>query len=112
MWVFESWLHANSEFLSVCAHPVPIDALADVRLSLIQLDTHLNIKGIILLATKGLNGNLCGTRQGIEQMLARLQTVPLPDYRLKVCLKREIISLGLATMIPPALKSRHVDLDE
>ena len=72
------------------------------------------IKGTILLAAEGLNGTIAGRRQGIDTVLAYLRkdarlaalqhkesyTDTLPFLRMKVRLKKEIVTLGVAGIDP------------
>lgn len=66
------------------------------------------IKGSILIAPEGINGTIAGPRAGIDAVLAHLRRLPgfaaiehkeshadeMPFRRLKVRLKREIVTLG------------------
>ncbi len=72
------------------------------------------IKGTILLAAEGINGTLAGTRHGIDAVLAYIQAdqrlqdldikespaADLPFEKLKVRLKKEIVTLGLPEVSP------------
>ncbi|NES80556.1 MAG: rhodanese-related sulfurtransferase [Moorea sp. SIO2B7] len=72
------------------------------------------IKGTILLAPEGINGTIAGTREGIDSVLAFLRrdsrltdlehkesfAKSLPFERLKVKLKKEIVTLGLPEIDP------------
>ena len=67
------------------------------------------LKGTILVATEGVNGTVAGTEAGIDSVVAHLRTLPgcaeldvkyshaneMPFYRLKVRLKKEIVTLGV-----------------
>lgn len=67
------------------------------------------IKGTILLAQEGINGTIAGSRQGIDAVLGWLRSQPelsslthkesnaltMPFDRLKVRLKKEIVTLGV-----------------
>ncbi|MES2754749.1 MAG: rhodanese-related sulfurtransferase [Pseudomonadota bacterium] len=66
------------------------------------------IRGTILLATEGVNGTIAGSEHAVEAILAHLRALPgcanlavrrstavtPPFHRLKVRLKREIVTLG------------------
>jgi UPF0176 protein len=66
------------------------------------------VKGSILLASEGINGTIAGPQAGVQAVLAHLQSDPrladlqhkkawanqAPFYRMKVRLKREIVTLG------------------
>ena len=72
------------------------------------------IKGTILLAAEGINGTIAGSRQGMNSVLAFLRLDPRlsdlevkesytdsdPFDRLKVRLKREIVTLGMPEVNP------------
>lgn len=77
-----------------------------------------NIKGTLLLAEEGINGTVAGSPEGIHNLLQFLRTNPLfegrfadlehkesfasehPFYRMKVKLKKEIVTLGVAGVSP------------
>ena len=72
------------------------------------------VKGTLLLAEEGINGTIAGSRQAIDQVLAWLRSDPrlanldckesfaetLPFDRLKVKLKREIVTIGVPEVSP------------
>jgi UPF0176 protein len=72
------------------------------------------VKGTILLAPEGINGTIAGSRQAIDQVIAWLRADPrladlapkeshaetLPFDRLKVKLKREIVTIGMPDVNP------------
>ena len=79
-----------------------------------ELGSRLGIKGIILLAAEGINATVSGTAEAIEGLLAFLRsdarlvdlTVKFsyaerqPFFRLKVRLKKEIVTLGVPGVSP------------
>ena len=72
------------------------------------------IKGTLLLAEEGINGTVAGSRQGIDALLAFLRSDArladlehkesvagkMPFYRMKVRLKKEIVTLGVPGISP------------
>ena len=80
--------------------------------------TH-GIKGTLLLAPEGINGTLAGPPAGIDAMLAALRALPgcealevkhataaaMPFHRLKVRVKREIVTMGQPDIDPQAAGS-------
>ncbi|MBH8562634.1 rhodanese-related sulfurtransferase [Nostoc sp. CENA67] len=72
------------------------------------------VKGTILLAAEGINGTIAGSRQAIDSVLSFLRSDPRlqdiehkesytntpPFERMKVRLKREIVTLGLLEVDP------------
>jgi UPF0176 protein len=75
---------------------------------LLDLCAAQGIKGTLLLATEGINGTIAGPPDGIDRVLAHIRALPdcaelevkystaetMPFHRLKVRLKREIVTMG------------------
>jgi UPF0176 protein len=75
---------------------------------------YLGLKGTLLLAEEGLNGTVAGSRAGINGLLDYLRADPrmadlehkealhqdMPFYRMKVKLKREIVTMGVEGIDP------------
>ncbi|WP_426777770.1 rhodanese-related sulfurtransferase [Lusitaniella coriacea] len=84
------------------------------------------IKGTILLATEGINGTIAGSRQGIDEVLAFLRSDPLfrdlehkessserqPFERLKVRIKKEIVTLGKPEVDPSDRVGEYISPQE
>ncbi|MEP2781831.1 MAG: rhodanese-related sulfurtransferase [Pseudoruegeria sp.] len=84
-------------------------------------DAH-NVKGTLLLANEGINGTVAGSRQGIDAMLAHVKALPgcetlvhkeslateMPFIRMKVRLKREIVTMGQPDVDPTASVGHYV----
>ena len=80
------------------------------------------VKGMVLLATEGINGTIAGPPDGVHAVLAWLRSDPRlaqlqhkeatassdPFYRMKVRLKREIVTLGVPGVDPTQLAGRYV----
>ena len=80
------------------------------------------VKGTLLLAGEGINGTIAGPRAGIDAVLAHIRTLPgcaglevkestaeeMPFLRLKVRLKREIVTMGIDGVDPLAAVGRYV----
>lgn len=85
-----------------------------MRLELRDLCTCQQICGTILLAPEGINGTIAGTADAIAAILTRLRAVPgcaglehkeswaidRPFQRLKIRLKREIVTMGVPDLDP------------
>jgi UPF0176 protein len=81
------------------------------------------VKGSLLLASEGINGTIAGTRAGIDAVLAHVRGLPgcvdlewkestaaeMPFGRMKVRLKREIVTMGVPGTDPNALVGTYVD---
>ncbi|WNJ99963.1 rhodanese-related sulfurtransferase [Thalassospiraceae bacterium LMO-JJ14] len=86
-----------------------------------RLSDH-GLKGTVLIAPEGVNGTLAGTRAGIDAALAALRALPgccalehkesyaeeMPFYRLKVRLKKEIVTMGVADIDPSSSVGTYV----
>lgn len=93
---------------------VSLKNLVDFQQSLGQNCLELGVKGTILLAPEGINGTIAGSRETIDSLLGLLRSHPLlsdldskesfaaqpPFKRMKVRLKREIVTLGIANVKP------------
>jgi len=81
------------------------------------------VKGSLLLAQEGINGTIAGPREGIDAVLAHIRALPgcsalewkeshapdMPFGRMKVRLKREIVTMGQPDVDPLAGTGHYVD---
>ena len=95
---------------------------ADLQLPLLQLCEAHAVRGNILLAPEGINGTIAGPSVGVHAVLGwlrgdtRLADLPhkealaprQPFYRMKVRLKREIVSMGVPEVNPAHMAGRYV----
>lgn len=84
-------------------------------------DAH-GVRGMLLLAPEGINGTIAGSPEGVHAVLAWLRSdarlAPLrhkealgermPFYRMRVRLKREIVSMGVPGLNPAAHAGTYV----
>lgn len=91
-----------------------LPAFAEYQESLTRIGHDHTITGTILLAAEGINGTIAGPRAGIDKMLEALRELPgcasmthkesfdeaEPFYRLKVRLKKEIVTMGVPEANP------------
>ena len=82
----------------------------------------LNVRGTLLLAREGINGTIAGEKTNIEEVLAYLESdkrladisykysysVKPPFKRLKVKLKKEIVTLGISDIDPTHSSGTYV----
>ncbi|MCY1128079.1 rhodanese-related sulfurtransferase [Frigidibacter sp. RF13] len=80
------------------------------------------VRGTLLLAREGINGTIAGSREGIDRVLAHIRTLPgcaeiewkesraetMPFGRMKVRLKREIVTMGQPDVDPLARVGNYV----
>jgi len=90
---------------------------------LLAVCNEAGVKGTILLAHEGINGTLAGSETSIATVLDHIRTLPgcaelevkfstaaeMPFYRMKVRLKREIVTMGQPDVDPTASVGRYVD---
>ena len=99
----------------------------ELRAPLFALCASLELRGTVLLAHEGINGTLAGSHDGIAAFVEALQEGPLfsgrldrlelkyssaaamPFQRLKVRLKKEIVTLGDASVDPATQVGTYVD---
>lgn len=95
----------------------PIPQPAELRQQLLQVGQAAELRGTVLVAAEGVNGTICGSAAGVETLLELLRCQSgLADleartswcgsqafHRLKVRLKREIVTMGCAAvqLTPP-----------
>lgn len=91
-----------------------------MRDRLLDFLTSLDLKGTVILAREGVNGTLSGTAGAVAKGLAELEDVAgqlrvnhstatdPPFRRLRVKLKREIVTMGEETVDPAMTVGRHV----
>ena len=80
------------------------------------------VKGTLLLAGEGINGTIAGTQAGLEAVIAHIRALPrcgglevkwsdapaMPFHRMKVRLKREIVTMGVEAIDPTASVGTYV----
>ena len=98
----------------------PLEDCEGKRQALAALCDANGIKGTLLIAREGINGTIAGSDAGIEAVLAAIRALPgcadldvktswsdaLPFHRLKVRLKREIVTMGQPA-IDPLMDAGH-----
>ncbi len=96
---------------------------ADYQQELTQIGLRHEVTGTILLAHEGVNGTIAGSRAAIDTMLDALKSVPgckalehkesfaeeNPFYRLKVRLKKEIVTMGVPAVDPANTVGTYID---
>ena len=102
------------------------ETFKEARESLLQVCREAGIRGTLLLAQEGINGTIAGSREGIDTLRAYLQKDPrfqdleykesfaetLPFYRLKIRLKKEIVTLGVPDVNPTQRVGVYVEPQE
>jgi UPF0176 protein len=107
-------------------HFVSLPHFETLREPLLKFCVLRDIKGTFLLANEGINGTVAGSEKSILELLGYLKTDPLfegnfknlshkeswsdkhPFYRMKVKLKKEIVTLGLPGVSPTKMVGQYV----
>lgn len=114
------------------ATPVSVAALyqftrfddpAALRAPLLAACERAGIKGTLLLAREGINGTIAGLPEALETVLAHIRALPgcaglevkfsaapeMPFHRMKVRVKREIVTMGEPDIDPTLSVGTYVD---
>ncbi len=95
---------------------------ASLRAPILEACKAEGIKGTILIATEGINGTIAGSEVGIAAIIAHIRAIPgcaqldvkysrateKPFFRMKVMVKKEIVTLGLPGIDPNIQAGRYV----
>jgi len=99
----------------------PLPDFRELQPRLKTLCDQKHIKGILLLAEEGLNGTVAGSREAIDTLKSFLEkrfnaleykeswSNKMPFHRMKVRLKKEIVSLGIPEVNPCEKVGTYVD---
>lgn len=105
---------------------VSLPDFESLREPLLEQCTRLHIKGTLLLAAEGINGTIAGSREGIDSLLSYLKQdarfdgidckesyeSDTPFYRMKVKLKKEIVTMGVESIDPTHVVGTYVEPTE
>lgn len=101
----------------------PFDDPAALRQPLLDLCAAQGVKGTLLLAREGINGTIAGPEAGISAVLDHIRALPdcaeldvkystaaeMPFQRLKVRLKKEIVTMKVAGLDPARNAAPYID---
>ncbi|MDI6027280.1 rhodanese-related sulfurtransferase [Corticibacterium sp. UT-5YL-CI-8] len=100
-----------------------LDRFEALKTPLAEVCCSRGIKGTLLLAREGINGTVAGSETAIAELIDFLQAQPefpglelkfssaeeMPFHRMKVRLKREIVTMGVEGLDPLEGKGAYVD---
>lgn len=104
----------------------PLAECGLLRAPLERLCREQGIRGTLLLAKEGINGTIAGTPEGVARVLEHIRTLPncanldiklshastMPFYRMKVRVKREIVTMGEPGIDPLGSAGTYVEPEE
>lgn len=102
---------------------VTLENHEQLREPLLELMRAQSVRGTLLLASEGINGTIAGPREGIDRVLAHIESNPQltglslkesfsetqPFNRTKVRLKKEIVTLGVEGVDPNKVVGTYVE---
>lgn len=105
---------------------VRFDDPAALRPALLEACRAGGVRGSLLLAPEGINGTIAGPREGLDAVLSHVRAMPgcaglewkeslaekMPFGRMKVRLKREIVTMGQEGIDPAQGAGRYVPPSE
>lgn len=105
---------------------VKIPNTHNVRNHLLRISQPLDVKGTLLVAHEGINGTIAGSRTAIDEVMAQLHAVcdltqmeykesfahTNPFLRMKVKLKKEIVTLGVEKVDPTVCVGTYVQPED
>lgn len=105
---------------------VRLENYKDLRVPLLQFCEARGLRGTLLLASEGINGTIAGTQQAISELLAYLRSderlsdldckfsynTDRPFLRMKVKLKKEIVTMGRPGIDPNQCVGRYASPEE
>lgn len=116
-----------SYFLTAALYKfVELSDFAELRAPLLACCEKNQVKGTILLAPEGINGTIAGAPESVRAVLEFLRgdsrfadlvhkesrSEKAPFYRLKVRLKREIVTMGVPDINPNLMAGEYVKPEE
>lgn len=124
-------MHTSSEQdgpLCVAAlyHFFPVSDTASLQGPLEAVCHEQGIRGTLLLASEGINGTIAGTDEGIAAVVDYIRALPgcanievkysragtMPFHRMKVRLKREIVTMGQPNIDPLASVGTYIEPED
>ena len=113
----------GSMLVAALYHFARFPRFASVRAPLQAVCEENGVKGTLLLAAEGINGTIAGPDAGIHAVLAHLRAQPefaglehkesraskMPFLRMKVRLKKEIVTMGVEDIDPNQIVGTYVD---
>ncbi|QKV20308.1 rhodanese-related sulfurtransferase [Oricola thermophila] len=117
-------MHRNPPYIvAALYHFAKFDRFREFRPELEAVCREAGLKGTLLLASEGINGTVAGSREGIDRLLEFLHAQPefaglehkeswaekAPFLRMKVRLKKEIVTMGVPDTDPTQIVGTYVE---
>src|SRR5690554_6271630 len=113
----------TSYLIAALYHFVSLPDFKDLQQPLLAQCERNGVTGTLLLAHEGINGTIAGPEKGVRAVLEYLRSDPRlaslvhkeswsddrPFYRMKVKLKREIVTMGVTDLDPTTMAGDYVE---
>lgn len=113
----------SSVVVAALYHFARVPDTAALQTALRDVCERAEVKGSLLIASEGINGTIAGSREGIDAVLSFLRADPrfsalehkestagqMPFARMKIKLKREIVTMGVPGVDPEHLVGTYVE---
>ena len=107
-------------------HFAPLPEYKSYQAPLLDVCKSGGVMGTLLLAEEGVNGTVAGPREGIDAVLKYVRALPgcsdlvhkeshaetMPFHRMKVRLKKEIVTMGVPGVDPNKLVGTYVEPED
>lgn len=117
---------AGEVVIAALYHFAPLPDFRELREPLVERCAGLGIRGTLLLAEEGINGTVSGSRAAIDALLGHLRADARlaalehkesrsdrhPFRRLKIKLKKEIVTLGVPGVDPNRVVGTYVEPED
>lgn len=101
----------------------PIDDPEALRNELLPLCQQSAVRGTLIVATEGINGTIAGKPDAVKSVVSKLKTLEgfegaeikyseaseMPFRRMKIRIKQEIVTMGVADIDPVADRGEYVE---
>lgn len=105
---------------------IPLDLYESMKEPLLSCMKKNQVTGTMILASEGINGSFCGTREEITPLIDFMHSYPQiadlafresyhesnPFKKAKVKLRKEIVTMGVANIDPNHLPGTHLNAEE
>jgi len=116
-----------TQFLTAALYKfVELPDFTELQMPLLTCCESNGVKGTLLLAPEGINGTIAGKPHAVRAVLSWLRSDPrlaalehkeawasqMPFYRMKVRLKREIVTMGVEDVHPALMAGQYVNPED
>ena len=123
---FKNTMIMNNYVVAALYKFAPLSGLDRLKTELEDACAKNDICGTLLIAHEGINGTIAGPRQGIDAILHFIRRLPglqdiehkesfaaeRPFYRMKVRIKKEIVTIGISDVNPNEIVGTYLAPDE